>query len=557
MATETATDDSNAQNHQSDAQEAARPPAARTLDQEVDRRTFMKGVGAAAAIAAVGTGSAAAAETGEVAAEDVNFASNYVHNPYLTGSITVETHKKDFSQLDYVADDESTTNLSEHGIVLAEQADADTPHNPVTLEARYFETPEYKAFPRGTTYDDDADTATEEIAVEWHDKTHWTTTNATNGTITLTNGETDSLEISTSSVAAGETVKATFDLSTVGSTDATITEGMSRKFLQLVEDTDALPAGSSIVFAIIDSAGKEVTAEITAGGDTSLVDVLGASTQTSRASQVRVGDLESDQAVTLDDIQKFEIRVKEASAGLTIHGLNLERAEEWVYGTEEYTNSDGDVDTQDVTTPAGAFSIRNLSTIPAPLDSAEIRNVKYDVELRASELPNDQVWAQVNETPSTYDRPNEFELVAEFEWPTAYALDVTADKAMDEVELPNSRILEGSAATGIADIDEWKDIEESISWTDKTGSYGAVGTDVTLLTGLSSADRTSARTRVVLSDDELADATSGSSSSSGSGTGVVAVGGGSGFNWIPTAIIGGVAGVVFFLRNSIKSLLGM
>lgn len=553
MATESATDDSTAHNHPSD--QADLPPAARTLDADVDRRTFLKGVGTAAAIAAVGTGNVAAAETGELADGELNFASDYVHNPHLTGSITVDRHESAFAQLDYTADDETTANLNEDGVVLAEQADADTPHNPVTLEARYFETPEYTAFPRGTTYDDDADTSTDEVPVEWHDSAHWTTTGATNGTISLTDGDNDTLVVSTSSVAAGETVKATFDLSTVGSSDATITDGMSRKFLQLVEDTDALPSGSIIEFAIIDSAGAEVAAKIEAGGDTSLVNVLGASTQTSRASQVRVGDLEDDQAVTLADIQKFEIRVKEASAGTTIHGLNLERAEQWVYGSEEYTNSDGDVDVQDVIEPAGAFTIRELTTIPAPLDSAAIRNVKYDVELRASELPAEQVWAQVNETPSTYDRPNELEIVAEFEWPSAYALDVAAAKAMDEVKVPSSRILEGSAATGIADIDEWSDIEDTISWTDKTGSYGAVGTDVTLLTGLASADRTAARTRVVLSDDELADAKS--SSSSGDSTGAVAVGDGGGFNWMPTALVGSIAGIVFFARNWIRGVLGM
>lgn len=487
------------------------------------RRRFMQTTAAATALAATGAGTAAAAETttedatGEVT---LDFTSPYVHDPRLMGVATVETVNSDMDELEYIADDDSVTSLVEDGFVIAQERgdDDDTqPWNPVRLAAANIDAAEFSAFPRGTTYDHDADSATDEEAVEWHDPTHWTTTNATNGSISLAEADHDAMRVSTASLAAGETVSAAFDLSAVGSSDATITSGMSRKFLQNVVDVDALPSAVLVEFAIQDSAGKEVTATYDPAGDASTESVLLSSTGPSQVAEARVGELESAQAVTLDDIQVLEIRVSAsgsaADGDFTLHGVNLERSTAWEFGTQEYQTTDDNgetvVETQEVTEPAGTFGIRSLDTLAdTPFSSADLRQVEFDVEARMSELPEAQVWARILETPDTYDRPHKLEQVAEWETPSAYELDVVLNSMDDTVLLPGSRFNEAGIALGIEDIDEWSDIEDSIAWTDRLSTYenASPEDDVELSATVSANDRNAARLSVFLDEDEASDA---------------------------------------------------
>ncbi len=532
------------------------------------RRRFMAATGAAALAA---TGSAAADDTTEsasettVAANDLAFDSDYVHAPYLTGTVSVDEVGPDMAALEYVADNEEVADLAEDaGFALARQPDdEDTPHNPVTTSAANFEHPELTAFPRDTVYDSDSDgdIDDEDEEVVWHDPTHWTTTDATDGSISLSEGEGDSLVISTSSVASGETVKASFDLSSVGNSDATITDGMSRKFLQVLADIDSLPAGVVVEAAVIDSGGSEVTATADPSGDTATDGVMFSSTGASKVAQPRVGDLEDAQGVTLDDIETVEIRVKETDADLTLHGLNLERATEWTFGTEEYqtTNDDGEtvVDTQAVTSPSGEFSITGLDTLSdTPFADATIRGVTYDVEVRASDLPNSRVWARLKDTPDTYSYPKELETVFEFETPSAYALDINLSGGTDEVLLPAGRFLSAGVAKAISDIEEWEDIEESISWTDRTSTYtdASPGTEVTLFSSVSSADRNAARIRVLLEEDEAETATSGDGDSSAAAAAASDGDGGGGglFGGAKSAILGVLATVASIVGIKMK-----
>jgi len=74
----------------------------------------------------------------------------------------------------------------------------------------------------------------------------------------------------------------------------------------------------------------------------------------------------------LNDIEKVKIRVKDADATMTLYALNVERSDPWVYGKEEYKNSDGAIKEQDVETPQGDFTLTTIDSIPAPLDDAEL-----------------------------------------------------------------------------------------------------------------------------------------------------------------------------------------
>lgn len=510
---------------------------------------------------AVAAGTVAMASTGAVGEitgdETIDFSHDLAHDPLINGSITVANHKSDFEQLDYVNDSSERASLIDEGVVLASEADADTPHNPVTLKASNFEHAELNAFPRDLKYDSDSDgdIDSDDKDVVWHDPTHWTKdASGSAGTGSLTeSGDNKEIKVTTSSQVSGDTIAWTFDLSTAGSQDATITDGISQKRLQMVADIDSLPSGSLVEVAIVDSNAAEVVATIDPAGDASTTKVLASATGDSKVLEVPVGDLESDQATTLADIQKVEVRVSDANPSVTVHGLNLESSTEWVFGKEEYTNSDGDIDTQEVTQPAGTFTITGLPSIPTPLDTARIKDVQYDVELRASHLPEDQLHVRVNDSPDAYDRPKEVEMVPEFEWPSGYDLTVSAGSAEVDVEVPSSRYTGVEIATGIADIDEWKDIDDNISWSDKTGSMGSVGSTTELLASTAAGDRTGVRIRTIHEETEATDLTE----TSGGSAAAVSASGGGGFSIGGiTAVLGLLTGVGIAFRKRLMAFLG-
>jgi hypothetical protein len=494
---------------------------------------------------------AAAAETGVSPA----FGSTWVDDPLVLGTIQVAEHKPDFSELDYIDDADEVANLSDNGILMRTNRDETTPHNPVQVDPTKVVDSEYTDFPRGITYDDDNDSSTDEVAVEWHDPTHWSTSDATNGSISLSE-DGDAMRVSTSSVASGETVTATLDLSTVGSEDGTISDGMSRKFVQGAMEIDSLPSGVLVEVAVRDSAGTEVVATADPSGDATTEKVLAASTG-KKVGQARVGELESQQSKTLDDIQVVEIRVSETDADILLKGFNVENPSEWVYGTQEYRNSDGDVDTQDVTEPSGTVGIIGLDTLPSTWDNATLKDVVYDVELRASEVPSEQIHARTDDAPESLERGKTLEFVVECEWPTAYALEtVSASDLMTEVSLGSSRYLRFDYAKNATDIDPdsdpWSTIEDTISWTDATGSLGSVGSDSTLATGLNADNRDAVRVKVNLSETELTSALGGGSgaavSSGGSGDS-----GGDGIGLF-TVGLGSILGIGALFRRKIMSV---
>ncbi len=533
------------------------------MSREVSRRRALgMGAGAAIALASAGTASAQT-ETPDAEDVSVNFDSEFVHDPYVNASVTVTEHLGSFSQFEFTNNAGEVADLGDDGFTLARAPDdEDTPHNPVSLKASAFYTDddgsrtvhdEYGAFPRGVTYDDDGDSDTEEEPVSALDATHWTTSDATNGSITVADGEDGTLDVSTSSVASGETVSANFDLSSVGSSDGTITSGVLRKHLQTVVDVDALPSGALVELAVIDSTGAEVTATIDPSADLSEESVFATSTGDAKVGQAPIGELGS-----LEDIEQFEIRVSEADATLTFHGLNLDRESAWTFGSQERqtTNDDDEtiVEVVDVEEPDGDYSITDLGSLDeTPFGNAAIAEVTYDAEMRASEMDEDEVniLARLKETPSTYDRPHEIEIVVEYNPTEAYATSYDFENLLDEVALPQSRYTGVEVATGVAEIEDWEDVEDT-SWTSRTSSYDSVGDDVELYSSLASSDRTYTRHRYLLDDDEADDATS---SAAVAAVGASGGGGSGGINWGVTGLLGFLAAAAAWFRKDILGAL--
>jgi len=520
-------------------------------EKKVTKRNVLRAT-AAAGLAATGVSTASGTAFAAEEVDTIDFGSRYTQNAYINSSYTVTEHKSEYNELEYVDDNGNVVSLRDDGYVLA-TADSDTPNNPVTLRAADIVTSEYTAFPRGAQYDEDGD-GDAGASVSVLDAEHWSLdTSGTAGSIAVTDGDDGTLVVESSSQTSGDTAMATFDLSTVGASDATITSGVARKFLQTVADVNTLEDGVLVEFAVIDSNGAEVTATVDPSGDTSTEQVMFATTGNSKVAQSRVGELESQQSVDLVDIQKLQIRISDANAALDLHAVNLDKESRWNYGDQETTDSDGNVITETLTSPHGSYSITSLSTLGDSFGDADIAGVSYDLEQRAGELADAEIMARVKDADETYDRPKELEVVVEYESATAYDLENgTRSNMEDVVEMASTRYLAVEIATGNAEVETWDDVE-NISWTSRTDLYDSPGKTVELKSSVAASDRVHFRFRVNLEEDEVDDATS-----TGGGAAVAVNGGdgGGGFAGLKTVLLGLVAGLGFWKRKAITALFG-
>ena len=125
--------------------------------------------------------------------------------------------------------------------------------------------------------------------------------------------------------------------------------------------------------------------------------------------------------------------MEEADLDLELHGLNLDRETQWSFGTNEYTNSDDELDTQTLREPTGEFSIVGVSEVDVPIDGATLRNVTSDVRVEASELPSKDTSSEFSEATDYGGYTDRLETVFGFDLPSAYELSWSLDSLMDEV----------------------------------------------------------------------------------------------------------------------------
>lgn len=472
----------------------------------ISRRRFLQGAAGTTAAVALGTGLGSA---GFATDTTVDFQAGISQDPWINATQEIDLTKPDMVQMEHVADDGTVEHLATRGYVMAQREDDTTPHNPVTLAAgdlismeggNAVPALEYRRFPGGSTYDHDTDDTTEEVDVSALDAEHWTTdASNTAGTFSVTDGSEGSLLVEHTGTS-GDTAVATFDLSTVASEDATITSGMSRIFLQLVRDIDTL--AGTVEYTLQDSTGTSVTTVDDPAGDTSLIDVLSASTGDDQVGQVRVGELESDASVVLEDIQKVIITVLDGDATVRVRGLNAERESEWEFGTQEFTNADGELDSQTLYEPSGTFSITELSTLrTGAFESVGVRNLTLDVERRAHALPAEANMVRVEDSPTGYEPEKVVEHVIQYDPYSAYDLNTTLENLVDEVNLPSSRFLAAETATMDTALEDWEGVEDT-TWTDKSDLYSSVGAEPELISTVSNSQITYLRIKVLLDEGD-------------------------------------------------------
>ena len=485
----------------------------------ITRRRSLQLAAAAGAAATIGA-SPASARTGD-GIGGLDYSSDLAPDPEILMELTVAEHEGGTGDLSFTDDSGDNRSLKSEGFVLQtadRSSDPPEPMNPISLKASDIKAEEFDLFPRGETFEDaDGD----EQDLYWYESQHWSVSG-----LSLGEGDNNSLTLSGSS--SGDSAELS---------DVEITSGVDRKVLQLVVD---LSSGSLDV-EIEDSSGSVATHTIS-------------STGTSKIEQTRVGDL----STSLDDIQI--VRFVDSSGGVDakVFALNLDRESEWEFGTEQYVDSDDELDEQDVDPSEGTFSITSLDTLPSYLRDAPIEGKQLKVKQVARELPAEDVWIRAPELPdvSSYDR--NLQIYYQFTTPSVYDVEGVSRSSVEyETGWPDDRYdsFGTAASTSRIDLDDepdWEDDVESKSYTDQTGSLGSSGDESTLITGPSDTGTIAMLIEIPLSTDRLSDI---EDSSMG---GAVAAGEGGGIlGWISSnPLLSGLGVAVVALRKRILGVLG-
>jgi hypothetical protein len=453
-----------------------------SIDTNITRRRALQLAGATAAAAVAGTAPAAAAS-------DLNYGSGLVPNFRVEADVTVAEHDRAnmSSPTEYINDSGDLADLANEGGRVQERDDSDSPHNPITLRADRFDATELRAFPRGVTYDSDGD-GTDDSDVRALDATHWSVDESgTAGTMTVEDvkspADTTALRVTTSSQASGDVAIASFS-------DFSLTDGENRKYLQLAVTVDSLPSGSVVRVRAVDEDGDYKEAVIDPSADSTATSTIATATGPAQVYQAQFGDLSLNGGGSWNNIESLEVHVEDANPDITLTALNVERESAWTFGTEEFLNSDSEVDTRTVREPSGSYSITGIDTLGSEFDGATLVDVQAALAFEPSGAPAEQV-DYVFEDADRYSYERRFKAAKGVQLPTAYDLSYANETLADTLAHPSDRHLTVEYVVGTGG--EWPtvDTHDDYSWTDKTGTYdnSSIDSDVTLSTSDPAPDK--------------------------------------------------------------------
>lgn len=469
---------------------------------QMPRRQFLVGAGTAAAAVATGAGSAAAQSSGWTTGRDgINFGNDFVQNPYFAeADLTRAKHRAKWglTRDDLVFYEDNNGDKAElPGYVPTEDT-----ANVVSLRADKIDAPGLSVFPRSTSYDADGD-GDAETAVTALDATHYTTTGATNGSITVADADRDvspALRVTTSGLADGETVKATF-------TDVDIQSDAAKRIFAGITSLLQLDANVTVEFVARDDDGDEKVQKAVAGGDTSTTGVFASSTGNGKVFGNRTADLSTVGSGdgSFDSISEFEIRVSASggagNADLVLTGLDIERKSLWSFGSYVKNEGSDDEKTVERTHPSGTFTVTSLDTLGSTFTADDV--VFYDVKqpmrytLAESTQPFEYRFVEATQYQG-YDW--KFEIRGKQRVPQAIDLTHTALEWLDLVDIPTNRFVEVWTANGV-DSTDFGDIADS-SKTTHSGAYDAEGVEVTLQSSASAGVTNAYGATVLVVDDE-------------------------------------------------------
>ncbi|WP_276252791.1 hypothetical protein [Halomontanus rarus] len=447
------------------------------------RQMMIATAGAALAVSATGTAAAAT----------YNFESEYAPTPRVPGSVTIDEHTDGMtSALEYLADDESTTDLRDDGAMLVPHDDEDEPHNPVQYRPDRLDSSELRKFPRGETREVEEDGETVEEDISWTDVDEWAVENGA--------GSVD--ETSAANGADAIVVSADGD-ETVGRFDAVdIDSSVARKFIQAILRVEGVGDSSAATVRAIDTSGESdlvaaIDVELNGDDDTFVV-------------QKQIGELED-----ADDLEQIDaVEVVADSCDVTIAGLNMDRATRWSFGETEELVEDDDgeevLETNTVHEPVGEVALADvddgpLSTLDNAFSDATIQGLDVDIEFDVGGLSDDAVDLAF-EDASRHTPDRRMRLVTNFELPTAYALEYNALALEDTVAHTGERYRTVEFVAGEDDpvtLDAIDD-EDVDGWVERTVDYrdAELDDDLTLTSSVNAGEVVAVYYEVLVRDSE-------------------------------------------------------
>ena len=483
------------------------------------RRAMQLGVGAAAV--AVGAGGVAADEGDNTFAVDTT--ADGVHDLVIDGEITVEEHDGAVMDvLGYTADDETPSNLEELGIVPRPLDEDEEAQHWIEMHPSRIYSPKYLNFPRGESYEDEDE---EVVEVSWSDPEHWSDpadlTEEDNG-IRFAPGATSTFE-------------STDDF------DVEVSNSLS-KYLFLVADIDQLGVVS---VTLTDDEGAELTVTADAAGDSADDDIVATEPAEGVIYQTQIGDLTED----FGTIESVTVDV-DADSEIVLYGLDVEESSKVTFGTEEYLDEDGDLDTREVEeSDGGLLELSDITTGRFVNDTIE--DLTYLVEQRSSELDEDHVFGRMTDADlSRFDQPVRMEIVYSMEFPDGFYFDSSVESAyIADQRYSSSRYRDVSRVINedIESIEDWDDVSDSA--VDITSRFDDVGEEITVYDSMIAGDELTLGMEYLVSESMASDHELGA-------IGGVGISGGEGFLSGPRGLILAISGILGAWAARTRGLFG-
>jgi hypothetical protein len=451
------------------------------------------------------------------------FGNGTTPSPYINeGELTKSAHPIGQEVTTYEANDGSEQSLD---AVVNETEDAP---NVYTYSPADVEASDYGAFPH-----DKSDVSALE-AGEW-------TTSGASVSDTETAPGVEAVQITTST--GGDS--ATFSNFSVQSDE-------NKKFGQIGVVVNSISADGTVAVNVTDADGDYKQATINTSKDVDTNAAVIANGTGTYVWQEQFGQLTTQSTTgsdgTFNDIEKITVTSETGSADLSIFALNVEKTGEWQFGDHHYQNSDDEWETRTVTEPTGDVSIAAMSSIGPTFSNATIHDLRYPAHYTSSALPESDTQVNISEAGNTYPAyEQKATIYTRLSVPAAYDLSHQDLSLRVEQSLPSDRYVSVQVAEGTGDT-AFGEISDN-AWTDVSGKFSSENDTHVLDDTIQPDQEIVVRMQLRLTDNDVQMMQQAPASGGGGGF-FSSAGGGLGQLW--GAIVGGVAGIVALIANSLR-----
>jgi hypothetical protein len=372
-------------------------------------------------------------------------------------------------------------------------------------------------------------------SANWTDSTHWTT----NADASVTDADTADLErVEVDLTAAGGNATLAKNVS--------ITSDAEKRVLMFVGSVDALGGSTEVQVRAVDGDGDYRYANISSSAMGKASGTIANKTGNGFVFQERLSDLPMAGSgdSTMDGIQRIEIVATGGSGTMTITGLDVDR-KSTIDIAEIERDTDGDGEDETVVFEdyweGGTAKLTGLDTLGETFDSAEIMDLEvYDVHYRLADLTDESEYMVEFSSADEYSYPEQVELYADLEVPSA--IDLThGSLSLDFSQgLPGERYVVAEVAEDVDSAEPFGNLSDD-DYTNVVSSIDEQGAEHVLDASVSADQTYRVHMTILLQSEEVDDLQS-------SGMSGGPLGGGGGFF---STIYGQIAGLVAAVAGAI------